>query len=298
MKNILTYILITFTIFAFSQVKGTVIDKNTNIGIAYINIWIENENIGTTSNEKGEFTLNINDKSKTIIFSGIGYQTKKVEIEIFNETIKLKPLITELPEVNIISKKETKELSVDNFRKSKKTSSFATSSTPWMIGKFFPYKNQYKETSFIKKFIILTRSRIKNAKFSIRLYTKGKDGKPNEFLYGNSIFGIAKKGKKKTEIDVSELNIQFPKDGFFIVTEWLIIDSNKYKYTYNMMGSKEKHFGVSYEPTFVTIPKDTGENSWIYTKGKWKKVWRNSDKTLRSYKGRYNQIAVELILTN
>jgi len=298
LTKFITYLLVLFITTVFSQTKGIVIDNTTNRGIPYINIWIENENIGATSNEKGEFILKANETSKIVIFSGIGYETKRLEIKDLTEKVLLKPIVTELEEVEVYTKKGTKELSIDKFKKRKLNSSFATNGTPWMVAKYFPYKKEYEDIPFFKTFKVLTGSRIKNTKFNIRLYTKSEDGKPDEYLYDKNIFATAKKGRKYTEIDVSKLNIQFPKGGFFIVMEWLIIESNKYEYTYTMKGSKKKYKGVSYEPTFGTIPVDNPDNSWIFRKGKWEKVWKNHNKKLKFYKGKYNQIAIELILSN
>lgn len=54
-----------------------IIDSKTKEKIPYVNIWVENENIGTTSNEKGEFELKINN-TKIILFSAIGFETRKI----------------------------------------------------------------------------------------------------------------------------------------------------------------------------------------------------------------------------
>ena len=40
-----------------AQVKGIVVDEY-NKPISYVNIWVENENNSTTSEENGEFSIN------------------------------------------------------------------------------------------------------------------------------------------------------------------------------------------------------------------------------------------------
>jgi len=296
--KILSYLLLLFTSSLFSQIKGKVLNNQTQKGIPYVNIWIENENIGTTSNEQGEFILKPNQTSKNIIFSAIGYETKKISLKDFNKQVTLKPVVTELNEVTIISKKETKELSIDKFKKHKINSSYACSGIPWMVAKFFPYKKKYEDTPFLQSLTFLTRSKIKNSKFNIRLLSIGSDGKPYKYLYDKNIYGVAKKGKKYTKIDVSKLNIPFPKEGFFVAVEWLIIDSNKYEYSYTWENSKVKQYGVRYEPSISSLPVNNNENCWIYSKGFWKKNWKNSKKALKIYRGKYNQLAIELILSN
>ena len=64
-----------------------------------------------------------------------------------------------------------------------------------------------------------------------------------------------------------------------------------------MEGSKKKLKGISYEPSIGTLPTETDENTWIFNKGKWQKIWKNKG-SLKRYKGKYNLIAVELTLTN
>ena len=57
MKKIVPFILISFSLSA--QIKGVVVDEN-NKPIPYVNIWIENENIGSTSEDDGSFKIDYN----------------------------------------------------------------------------------------------------------------------------------------------------------------------------------------------------------------------------------------------
>jgi hypothetical protein len=146
-----------------------IIDSETKEKIPYVNIWVVNENIGTTSNEKGEFELKI-DTPKIILFSAIGFQTKKVSSDSIRNILELKPAINELDEIIINSKKLAKELTIGEFKKSKINSYFACGGTPWVSARYFEFKENYKRTPFIEKIKILTKSKIKDSKFNIRLY--------------------------------------------------------------------------------------------------------------------------------
>jgi len=273
-----------------------IIDSETKEKIPFVNIWVENENIGTTSNEKGEFELEIS-STKIILFSAIGFETKKISSDSIKNILELKPMTTELDEVIINSKKLTQELIVGKFKKSKINYYFGCGIKPWITARFFKYKEKYDKTPFLKKIRLLTRSDVKNSKFNIRLYSVNENGEPDNYIYDQNIIGIAKKGKKTTEIDVSKLNIKFPENGFFIAIEWLIIEENKYEYKYTMEGSRKKLEGISYEPAIGTVPAETAENSWIFNQGKWKKVWKNVG-TIKKYKEKYSLMAIELTLTN
>jgi hypothetical protein len=297
MKKLLAITILLIPNLCFSQLKSVIIDSETKEKVPYVNIWVENENIGTTSNEKGEFELEINGK-KVILFSAIGFQTKKIISDSIKNVLELKPLITQLEEIIINSKKLSQELTIGEFKKSKINNYFACGTQPWISAKFFDYKTEYEKTPYLKKLKILTNSDVKNSKFNIRLYGVNEKGEPENYIYNENIIGIAKKGKKNTEIDLSELNIEFPENGFFVAIEWLIIEENRHEYNYTMQGSRKKLIGTSYEPAIGTVPAETNENSWRLNQGKWRKVWKNNDKSLRKYRNKYNQLAIELTLTN
>ena len=277
------------------QIKSIIIDSVTRENIPYVNIWVENENIGTTSNEEGEFELNVTATNKIILFSAIGYESTKMKAGSIGKEVMLVPQIPVLKEVLIYSKKGTRELIIERFKKSESNHSFVGGVTPWILAKYFGYQDDYESTPYLKKINILTNSEIKNATFNIRLYSVGEDGNPGEYLYEKNIIGIAKKGKTITEVDLSTLNIRFPQNGFFIAYEWLIIESNRHEYSYTVHGSKEEFKGIRYEPAIASLKGNEDKNSWMFTKGNWKK-WNGL--SLKEIVNRYRYLAIELILTN
>ena len=215
----------------------------------------------------------------------------------------MKSQITELEEIIVSSKKINKELVIGKFKKSKINHYFSCGRQPWISARFFNYKTEYKETPYLNKIKVLTKSNIKDAKFNIRLYDIHENGEPENYIYDQNIIGVAKQGKSVTEIDLSELDIKFPEKGFFIAIEWLIIEGNTHKYTYKMYNSKKELSGVAYEPSIGTIPSETDKNSWFFIRGKWRKVWQNNSpskkfKYAKKYKNNYSLIAIELSLSN
>jgi len=80
MKIKITLILLLFASLLSAQTKGVVKDSITGQPIPYVSIWVENENIGTTSEENGTFSINTTSKSKTLIFSALGFKTKNVSV--------------------------------------------------------------------------------------------------------------------------------------------------------------------------------------------------------------------------
>ena len=58
MKDIrLIWIFLIVSQFAFSQIRGVVNDSISGEPIPFVNIWVENETVGTTSEADGTFFL-------------------------------------------------------------------------------------------------------------------------------------------------------------------------------------------------------------------------------------------------
>jgi len=298
MKILIFSLILLNSNLLFSQIKAKIIDFETKENLPFVNIWVENENIGTTSTHSGEFELDVVNVNKTVVFSSIGYETKRIQADSIHNIVELIPQITELNEVFIHSKTQTKEFVIGRFDKSKINFYFGSGSKPWIVARYFEYREDYSQTLFIKSIKVLTKSDVKDSKFNVRLYSVGEHGEPEHYLYDENIIGIAKKGKHVTEVDLSDLNISFPKKGFFIAIEWLIIEPNKFEFSYTMENSKEKFSGISYEPGIGTVPEDTDENSWLFSQGKWKKVFQNKETSNEKYSGKFNLLAIELTLSN
>jgi len=81
-KKILLLLAISFNTFAYSQINGTVKNSN-NETLAFVNIYVEGTYKGTTSNEDGNYELNITETGNyTIVFKFLGFKTKKRDINI------------------------------------------------------------------------------------------------------------------------------------------------------------------------------------------------------------------------
>src|SRR5690606_22168849 len=133
---------------------------------------------------------------------------------------------------------------------------------------------KYKETPFVKKIVFYSNSDIKGAKIKIRIFGFN-DSIPSEDLINEDIIVTVKGGMKKHTIDVSHYNIEFPKSGLVIGLEWLIIEENKYFFTYKDTKTKQKVSLENYAPSLV-INHSSDEISFTYSKGKWYKHKRHS----------------------
>ena len=89
------------------QISGTVFDKNSETPIEFVNIGIVGKNIGTVSDQNGNYTLQISPEyhNDTLLFSYIGYHSYYVGVSDFinlnSRNAYLEPKKIELAEVII-----------------------------------------------------------------------------------------------------------------------------------------------------------------------------------------------------
>jgi hypothetical protein len=103
------FLFIHLSITTFSQtIKGTVLDKQTFEVIPYVTVYFNGTFVGTSSDQNGNFELNISkeNRSMPITASCIGYHS--VTLTDFSETepliIYMQAQLYELPDASIISK--------------------------------------------------------------------------------------------------------------------------------------------------------------------------------------------------
>ena len=101
----LLFVLLLFGFYASAQIKGVVKDSLSGVPIPYVNIWVENESIGTISEIDGTFILAA-PSNKSIVFAILGYK-KKTLLASQTATVSLQPTVFNLKEMVIVNKKET-----------------------------------------------------------------------------------------------------------------------------------------------------------------------------------------------
>ena len=96
----------------YSQTKkGKVLLKDTNSGIAFVNIGVIGGNIGTVTDESGNFSIALDNKydKDSIRFSMIGYDSKSFLISSFKKdsisVVYLSPKSYKLPELKVVYRK-------------------------------------------------------------------------------------------------------------------------------------------------------------------------------------------------
>ena len=291
-KNSFFALMFLISISALAQLKGIVKDSITGKPISYVNISVQNENLGTTSEENGEFTIDVTDKSKRLIFSALGYEKKTINISKLSE-VKLKPTAFALDEVIIVKKYETrqKEIGIEE-----NTIFEAFDNGPRIDVKFFPYFPSYKKTKFIKQVVIFTDSKIDEATFKIHFYSLDSNGFPGDELLGKDFIVSVSKGINETKFNMMKFNLRMPKQGIFVGFEKLMVTKNKIEKTITDAATNTIHIKTTYFP-FVLYNSVKKDFAFALSGGKWiRKGKQNAN--VPTEKITVYEPAINLILTN
>ncbi|MCX7955264.1 MAG: DUF5686 and carboxypeptidase regulatory-like domain-containing protein [Bacteroidales bacterium] len=95
-----------------TKVTGRITDYDTGEPLQFVNIFIKGTQIGTITDEKGRYSLEINIKCDSITASIVGYKsvTKPIKYGRFQTVdFKLKPIAYTLSEINVIDTKKRKK---------------------------------------------------------------------------------------------------------------------------------------------------------------------------------------------
>lgn len=286
----LALVLVTFSLSA--QIKGIVKDSLTGKPIPYVNIWVQNENIGSTSEENGTFFINTTEKRKKLIFSTLGYEKKIINASEASE-VNLKLAAYLLNEVVISKSIGTKSVEIG---KNKNEMYQAFDNGPKIDTKFFPYLPAYKKTKYLKQVSIYTDSRIENAIIKIHFYNVDSNGFPAEELMEKDFVVTVKKGTRINRFDLTELNLKFPKNGLFVGFEKLMIEKNKTEKNITDSNTNITQVQKSYFP-FVLYNYVERDFLYTFSGGKWNRQSNQSENGLTG-KMKINEPVITLILSN
>ena len=284
------YLVLLISAAVSSQIKGIVIDEY-NKPVSYVNIWVENENSNTTSEENGEFSINCL-PNKNLLFTAMGYEKKTVKAAE-SERVTLKTNAFQLLEVVIAKRFETREIEIG---KVKNETYQAFDNGPRIDAKFFPYLPKYKRTRYIKQVNFFTDSQLESATFKVYFLAVNPDGSPGDELLNKDFLVSVKKGVKKTYFDVTDFGLKMPKTGIFVGFEKLIIERNKLEKEVIDSNTKTTTIQKTYFP-FVLYNFVEREFIYTFSGGKWNKQTR-ADIANPSDKMSVYEPAINLILTN
>ncbi len=268
------WLFICFSFAAFGQitpgiaerkvVKGTVVDEK-NQPIPNVNIWIDNENTGTTSEPDGSFQLKVAMENQILIFSCLGFQTTQLKAPESQKVV-MQSITIALDEVVVSKPKQTQTIEVGDSRNRFYLPEVQT--VPWILARNLTIDPEHPEASYIKNLIFFTNSQIDGAVFRARIFSVGSDGLPEEDMIAEEIIVKAKKGRHKTIVDLSAYRLRMPKEGIIAGFESLLTEQNKYQQTAGVINSKKKVTILNYGP-HIMYNYSNKEESYTFRAGKW-----------------------------
>lgn len=281
-------LLLLFSFYVSAQTKGIVIDSISKKPISFVNIWVQNENIGTTTEENGTFIINAVENNKNLIFSALGFEKKTVKAANANE-VQLNPIAYQLEEVVLSRRKQTKELEIGRIPDAIFE---AFDNGPRIDVKFFPYSTNYSRIKYIKKVILVTDNRIESATIKIHFYSVDANGFPGEELLKKDLVVSVQKGVLKTRFDVSDFNLKIPKNGLFVGVEKLLIEKNKIQKPITDLNANKTSSPTKYAP-FVLYNFVESDLLFTFSGGKWSRQINEDATKIKAY-----EPAINLLLTN
>lgn len=204
----------------FSQaISGKVFDQKSEKPLPYVHIGIVGKNMGTVSDEGGNFQINLLGASKTDIlrFSTIGYKTLDFTVGTATESVLAKVLLVPetyaLPEVPVIG---SKNVETENFGFDKATkTTYGWSGQDWK-GTELGVPIRGIRNKLVRSFSFNARFNLyKEVMFRLNIYTL-VNNMPGESVLKENIFFTISKDKNWIEVDLRPYQIVL--DGDVVVT--------------------------------------------------------------------------------
>lgn len=264
MRHIL-FLLLFPSYYLHSQIQITLRDKVTNNPVLYANIW-KDKVLYKTSDSTGVFVIENKDLDTIFKITCVGYNDTIVKM---SQEIRLQQSAIALDEVIIAKRKFDKKLKLGKAKRGDTFYGVQWDSKTAMVAKFFP--NEKKEVGYLSKVGFSANTSAKNRKLCILIYSVGENGGPEELINSENIIFNPKKGTHVAEIDLNKWNIEFPKEGIFIVIQHPLLEQNK---VFAENTSNPNAF--VYEPLISVDYSNGYKDTWYFKEDKWNKNVRFS----------------------
>jgi hypothetical protein len=277
LKFFLAFLAFPMLTLAQTSYKGTVINKKSKETIPYATVGLIKENTGINADEEGKFILkSLNpQKNDTLIISSIGYELRKIPLEI-NKTeyiIGLNEKITKLGEILVTNKTNWSTILLNDFDQNKINHFITSSGFHLQMAQLFEAPTEFSKLEKVKIFAAFKQK----TKFRIRIYNIDLETKSPSNDLCNEIIEIQNANNKVIEVDVSKYNIVIPQKEFFVSIEWLKIPFNERK----IENKNGKTFLTTYSPAIGWSNRiGSKRRTWALDySNKWTQISFDSDKT-------------------
>ena len=265
----LLFLALALPVLGFAQdakMTGRIVDDKTKEPIPFASIGLKEEQTGALTNEYGFFQMAMPQKSAqdSLMVVALGYKRKSVlvkpGIKVQDMIIEVTKLPIELKEVKIQGGK-IKDLALGS--KSNNPGEGMIQGMPGSQYAFFVKNDKNKTLGNVRSVsFYIGENGFPREPFRVRLYkADGNYNSPNTDLLTENIVVSAPKGGEWYTVDLTEYNIEAPKEGFFVAMEWIVSGDNFY--TTNFMDNYTP-YGQILRPTFEFKEART----WNYTMGR------------------------------
>lgn len=249
----LLFICIIYFSDSFSQMYSVqLINKDNGEPIEYANIGIVNKNIGTVSNTKGEFNIELNSKydNDTLYISCIGYERKAYSISKFKSSfrnndqciVELQPKIYVLDEV-LVRPSNMRIYTLGNFCEANSAygNAFYSKELGTEIGVLINLPDN-TNNAYLQNFRFYV-GKFTFDKFPVRLNVYNlKNGKPNENILTQPIF-IELTSVGEYIIELEKYQIKTNGDFFISLEYYRVSDGSKGELVFCAVENQNKRNG-------------------------------------------------------
>jgi len=313
--RILLALFFFVSISAFGQkirAAGQVVDAETLQPLPYVNIVLEKEKRGISTDKEGRYSFvvkEISDNAK-LKFSYVGYQSQYVQLkDLKGKVVKLKPAIDHLAEVHLYKIKRKKRERINDFkwREIIGLGNFSGGQYPSIVARHYDKPEKFNKGCFIKdievRYFEVEETFYENAKYRLRIMAVDGEEKPSYDLLSDDLIIEKSPNQIRTKIDMMPYKIPVPDDGFFVAVEHLFIPENAY--------FEEKDYRVNdtiiyhdvkmrkYGPIFKGVLEENSEdfNSYYKDTNGWRKM-NHLDNSNKVFSGKLPVPAFKITLTD
>ncbi len=251
--------IVAGTLHGQTATTGTIKSDNSEETLAYVNIGIVGKGVGTVTNEKGRFELDIDERyyQDSLKLSMIGFESKTFLVQHFireiesENTIYLKEKVEELNEV-VVTNRKLKSRTLGNRTTSKIISDgFDSDQLGNEAGLIIKIK---RSPTYIQSFhASIVKNEHQEIKFRLNFYNL-KDGLPYENLLNENIIITSTIQSGILSVDLREYDIVMEED-FFVSLEWI-----------TDFGHGDLQFSIGFLGSPV-IYRDASQSYWTVIKG-------------------------------
>ena len=239
-RQVLTLIFIlSSAIHVFAQtlsreniiLNGKVLDKETNLPLAYVSIGVLNKSQGTVSDTLGHFAFSITNEnlSDTLQFSIVGYVSLRIAVKDFlsnaDKSTKLTVNVTQLADVTVTSSSPRNNTEIIGRQGSGKLTQISihnkTSADETIGSEMGMLYKTNKQNAILKDFnFYISANNFNYIKFRVNIYSL-KNGMPDSLMCNKQIFATADNFKTGwAKIELEKYNIKVANE-FVVTVQWI-----------------------------------------------------------------------------